>query len=141
VPGIAGMAAALRLLREEGLLCATPAAAVAAHFEAGLGAIEGVRVHGAGAPRVGNTVSVGLSGALGEVVVAALDLHGIAAATGAACSSGSTAPSPGLLALGLSRDEAREVVRFSFGRGSSTADADSILGILPEVLARARRYR
>ncbi len=60
----------------------------------------------------------------GETVVIRLDREGIAASSGAACSSGSTEASHVLLACGYSQKEAREGVRFTFGVSTSLADAE-----------------
>jgi cysteine desulfurase len=110
------------------------------HLERGLLALPGVRIHG-GPARVGGTINAGFSGALGQDVVIALDLAGIAASTGAACTSGTVQPSPVLLALGYSPDEAREAVRFSLGRTTTADDIDRTLAVLPDILERARRHR
>ena len=110
-------------------------------LEAGLRAIAGVRIHGGGAPRIGGTVNAGFAGALGESIVIALDLAGIATSTGAACTSGSTQPSPVLLALGLAPDQAREAVRFSLGYTTTADEIDAVLARLPAIVARARSHR
>jgi cysteine desulfurase len=116
-------------------------ATLGARLEAGLRAIAGVRIHGAGAPRIGGTVNAGFAGARGESIVIALDLAGIAASTGAACTSGSVQPSPVLLGLGMSPDEAREAVRFSLGRSTTADEIDAVLERLPAIVARARAHR
>jgi cysteine desulfurase len=135
VVGIAGFGAAA--------LWADPAgwpavAALGARLEAGLVAL-GARIHGAGAPRIGGTINAGFPGVLGESVVIALDLAGVAASTGAACTSGTVAPSPVLLAIGLPEALARQAVRFSLGRTNTEADIDHVLAILPGILDTARR--
>jgi cysteine desulfurase len=116
-------------------------AALGDRLEAGLRALEGVRIHGAGAPRIGGTVNAGFSGALGESIVIGLDLAGVAASTGAACTSGSIQPSQVLLALGRSPDQAREAVRFSLGRTTTVEEIDAVLERLPAIVARARANR
>lgn len=115
-------------------------AALGDRLERGLVALGGVRIHGAGAPRVGGTINAGFGGALGESIVVALDLAGVAASTGAACTSGSVQPSPVLLALGLSPHEARSAVRFSLGRSTTAAEIDAVLERLPPIVARARAH-
>jgi cysteine desulfurase len=114
--------------------------ALGERLEAGLRTIAGVRIHGAGTPRVGGTVNAGFAGARGESIVIALDLAGIAASTGAACTSGSVQPSPVLLGLGLSPDEARAAVRFSLGRSTTAGEIDAVLERLPAIVARARTH-
>jgi cysteine desulfurase len=115
-------------------------AALGERLEAGLVAMADVRIHGAGAPRIGGTINAGFAGARGESIVIALDLAGIAASTGAACTSGSIQPSPVLLGLGLPPDQAREAVRFSLGRTTTADEIDAVLARLPAIVARARRH-
>ncbi|MDB4954087.1 MAG: Cysteine desulfurase [Myxococcales bacterium] len=116
-------------------------AELAARLEAGVLAIEGVRIHGAGARRVGGTVNAGFADALGESIVVGLDLEGIAVATGAACTSGSVQPSPVLLGIGMSEKAAREAVRFSLGQATTQAEVDAVVRVLPLIVKRARLYR
>jgi cysteine desulfurase len=70
-------------------------------------------------------------GASGEALLIRLDLEGIAVSVGSACSSGTVAPSPALLALGLSREEAKSVVRFSLSRETTEAEIARVLDLLP----------
>lgn len=131
--------------------------ALGERLERGLLALPQVRIHGGGgggegdgdggggggdgrAQRLGGTINAGFAGARGESLVMALDLAGISASTGAACSSGSVLPSPVLLALGLSATQAREAVRFSLGHGLSEGDIDAVLAALPAIVERARRF-
>src|SRR5262249_58580381 len=116
-------------------------AALGDRLEAGLTALPGVRIHGAGAPRIGGTINAGFAGARGESIVIALDLAGIAASTGAACTSGSVQPSPVLLGLGLPPDQAAEAGRVSPGRTPTAAELDAVLARLPAIVERARAHR
>jgi cysteine desulfurase len=93
------------------------------------------------APRDGvatapHIVNVVLPGAVGEDLVAALDLEGIAASTGSACAAGAAEPSHVLLAMGRSEEEARGAIRLSLGWGSSAAHVDAILLALARVRTR-----
>ena len=141
VLGVAGMGEAARIARAEGPGWTSHVHDLTARLEQGLLAMEGVCIHGHGAARIGNTINAGFAGALGESVVAALDLDGIAASTGAACTSGSVEPSPVLLGLGLPPARATEAVRFSLGRGNTPAEAHVLLEVLPDILRRARQFR
>jgi cysteine desulfurase len=116
-----------------------PVAALGDHLEHGLRAM-GARIHGDDRPRAGGTINAAFGGARGESIVIALDLAGIAASTGAACTSGSVQPSAVLLALGYQPDHAREAVRFSLGRSTTRAEIDHVLEVLPSIIARARRH-
>ncbi len=132
--GVAARLAARRLSTEPARI-----AALRDRFEAGvLAAISGARVIGAGAPRLPNTSAIHFEDASGEAVLIRLDLEGVAVSVGSACSSGTLAPSPALLSLGLSREEARSVVRFSLGRTTTEAEIGRVLALLPGVLADAR---
>jgi cysteine desulfurase len=135
VVGIAGFGAAAALADPAGWAAV---AALGAHLEAGLRAL-GATIHGDDRPRTGGTINAGFPGALGESIVIALDLAGVAASTGAACSSGSVQPSPVLLGLGLSAAAARAAVRFSLGRGNTLSEIDEVLALLPAIVSRARR--
>jgi cysteine desulfurase len=137
VPGVVGLGTAAALVRDEWLPHAASVAARRDRLEAGARAL-GARVHGDAAARVGNTLHVAFPGVPGELLVMALDLEGFAASTGAACTSGSTEPSPVLLALGQSRAEAAEGVRLSLGPATSDEDVDALLAALPEIVARIR---
>ncbi|HET9622837.1 MAG TPA: cysteine desulfurase family protein [Kofleriaceae bacterium] len=137
VLGIVGFGAAAAAVD----VAAWPAvAALGDRLEAGVRAIEGVTIHGAGAPRIGGTINAGFAGARGESIVIALDLAGIAASTGAACTSGSVKPSEVLLALGLPEPAARSAVRFSLGPTTTAAEIDAVIAVLPAIVERARRH-
>lgn len=138
--GIAGFGAVAAAV-DDALAAAPAIAALTARLERAALAIPGARLHGAGAPRIGNTALLGFDGALGEAVVMSLDLDGVAASTGAACTSGSIRPSPVLLAMGLPRDRAREGVRFSLGPSTTAEEIDRVARLLPAIVARVRAAR
>lgn len=99
---------------------------------------QGARIHGDRLANTGNTVNFGFSGCDGELVCMGLDLEGFAVSMGAACSAGSLEPSPVLLALGLSRADAREGVRASLGPDNTCEEIDRLLELLPGIVARVR---
>ncbi len=100
--------------------------------------LDGVQVHSARAPRLGNTASLSFAGVDGEAVLLHLDLAGIAAATGSACSSESAEPSHVLLAMGVPPRLARGTVRFSLGRGNTAAEIDATIAALAQGVPRLR---
>ena len=77
----------------------------------------------------------------GPSVTVALDLEGIAASTGSACTSGSTEVSHVLAAMGYPEDEARGAVRLSLGRSTTDAEIDEASRVVPEVIAAAGSSR
>lgn len=122
-----------------GAAAALPRADVAPlrdRFEAGLGAAI---INGRDVPRLPNTSNVTFPGADAEGIVIGLDLKGIAASTGSACSSGRIEPSRVLLAMGLTPEEAKSTVRFSFGRFNTEEEVSRVLEVLSEIVPRCRR--
>lgn len=139
LPGLAGMGAALQAAGADLAGEAERIRRLRDRLEAGLrAAIPGARVNGLGAPRLPNTLSITMPGADGEALLIALDLEGICASAGAACTSGSTTPSHVLSAMGLSVDEARATLRLSLGWNSTDADVDHALRVMPGLVARVR---
>lgn len=96
-------------------------------------------INGAEVPRLPNTSNITFPGADGEGIVIALDLSGVAVSTGSACSSGRVEPSGVLLAMGLTPDEARSTVRFSFSRFTTEEEVDRVAELLAELVPRCRR--
>ncbi len=88
--------------------------------------------------RVPHTLSVSFAGADGEALVAALDIEGIAVASGAACASGSTEPSHVLVAMGVPSAIGAGSVRLSLGVDTVADDVERVLDMLPDVVARVR---
>jgi cysteine desulfurase len=101
-------------------------------------AIPGARLHGDPTGRAPGVSNIGFAGAPGQLVAIGLDLEGVAVSTGSACTSGTVAPSPVLLALGLDATRAREAVRFSLGAANDEAQVDRAAAIVEHVVARVR---
>jgi cysteine desulfurase len=139
LPGIAGLGAAIEAARSKSAAEMVRVAALRERLEAGLQArIPDARVNGAGAPRLPTTLSVTFPGADGEALLMALDLEGICASAGAACTSGSTRPSHVLSAMGLGVAEARATLRLSLGWCSTEADVARALEVIPPLVHRVR---
>jgi cysteine desulfurase len=98
---------------------------------------EAVR-NGAPEHTLAHTLNVSFPGASGEALVEALDLEGIAVATGAACHAGSTEPSHVLSAMGLARELGTSALRFSLGPGTTEAEIERTLAVLPKLVERVR---
>ena len=97
-------------------------------------------VNGAEEPRVGNTSNICFKGVEGEGVILSLDLKGIAASSGSACSSGAIEPSRVLLAMGRTKEEAGASVRFSFGKSNTEEQITRVLEVLPGTIEKLRAY-
>jgi cysteine desulfurase len=96
----------------------------------------GARINGAAASRAPHLASIAFPGWSGPELVAALDLEGVAASSGSACSAGTAEPSAPLVAMG-DLEAARSTVRFSLGEDTTSADIDFALAALERILRRA----
>jgi cysteine desulfurase len=138
-PALAGFGIAARLARTRRETDAPRIGALRDRLEAAiLSRVPEARVVGAGAPRLPNTSAILFPGVSGEALAIRLDLEGVAVSVGSACSSGTVTASPALLALGLSRVEAKSVLRFSLSRLSTSQEVERVAGLVPRLAAEAR---
>ncbi len=139
VSGIVGFGAAAELARAKLGDESLAIEALRDELEQGLiSRVGGVRINGDTRLRLPSTSNLWFEDVESEAMVIALDLAGVACATGAACSSGSIEPSHVLLAMGLSREEAQSSVRFSLGRFTTREHIDYALEVIPTVVRRLR---
>lgn len=103
-----------------------------------LQSIEHVQLNGHPELRLPGNVNVSIRYVEGESLLLSLDLKGIAASSGSACTSGSLDPSHVLLAMGLPHEVAHGSLRMTLGRGTTEADIDYVLEVLPEIVNRLR---
>lgn len=101
--------------------------------------IPEIKFNGDASSRLPNISNISFSYIEGEALLIALDLKGVAVSTGSACSSGSTEPSPVLMAMHLSKELVRGSIRFSLSRYTTKTEIDYVLSILPEAVTRLRR--
>ena len=101
--------------------------------------IKGSHLNGHPIKRLPNVANFWFDFVEGESIVIQLDLLGIAASTGSACSSAKLEPSPVLLAIGLKPEQAHSSLRFSLGRFSSEEEINELLKVLPEVIEKLRK--
>ena len=133
VPGIIGMGAAAELAAREQAAESTRLLALRKQFEGLLrAAVPDLVVHGAGAPRLPNTVNASFPGARADHMLLALDARGLAASAGAACASGGVEPSPVLVAMSVPRELAICALRFSLGRTTTAAQVEQAAAIVGE---------
>lgn len=104
-----------------------------------LARIPDAHVNGAGAERVGNTTNLRFDGIDSDALLIALDLKGFAVSSGAACSSGAPEPSHVLLAMGLTREQARSSIRCSLGRSNTAEQVDALTAALADCVAHLRK--
>ncbi|HXZ84548.1 MAG TPA: cysteine desulfurase family protein [Myxococcota bacterium] len=142
LPGIAAFGAACEAARLELDACAARLGELRDFLWAGVArAIPDAVRNGGPQHALAHVLDVSFPGASGETLVEALDLEGIAVSTGAACHSGSTEPSPVLLAMGVPEELARAALRFSLGPANTRAELERVLECLPALVARVRRAR
>lgn len=106
-------------------------------LETGLKAMGAV-IFGEAANRIGNTSFFAFDGVDGETLVMALDRAGYAVASGSACSSDSSDPSPVLLAMGVKPELAQSAVRVSMGSDNTATQIEQFLQALQKILAGLR---
>ena len=101
--------------------------------------VPDTRVTAEAAPRAPHILNLQVTGADGEALLAQLDLAGVAASGGSACSTGSIEPSHVLVAMGIPRERAIGAIRFSLGRESSASDVARVAEVFPAAVRKVRR--
>jgi cysteine desulfurase len=138
-PGIVGFGKAVELARQEMSQEAEKLTSLRDQLIKGLlERIDHVRLNGHPVMRLPNNVNISIDFVEGESMLLNLDLEGICASTGSACSSASLEPSHVLLALGLSPEQAHGSLRFSLGKWTTEDEIERVLDILPRVVAKLR---
>jgi len=142
VPGIVAFGAAAELAAEEQAAKATAWEAMRDALQrAILERVSDAVVHGAGARRGPNILSVSAPGTDSEAMLMHLDLAGVAASSGSACLTGTVEPSHVLAAMGVPRDLAAAAVRFSFGSLSTSEQVPQVADVYARVVAKVRQLR
>jgi cysteine desulfurase len=108
-------------------------------FEEALRArVPGLVVNAANAERLPTVLNVSVPGANSEMLLVMLDLEGIGASSGSACSSGGVTPSHVLTTMGLPADIASPSVRFSLGRETTAREIERVAELFPPLMERLR---
>ena len=97
-----------------------------------------IRLNGHPTERLPGLVNISFEGIEGEALMLTLDMRGLAASTGSACSSGQTSASHVLLAMGIPPQIAQGSIRFSMGRENDDESVDYALEIVPQVVQNLR---
>jgi cysteine desulfurase len=139
VAAIVGLAHALRLAEERRPAYVVHCATLRDQLAEGLLAqIAGSHLNGHPTLRLPNNLNLSIDAIEGESVLLLLDQHGIAASSGAACTSGSLEASHVMLAIGASHEQALSSLRFSVGQGTTTAEVDAVIDALPPIVEQLR---
>src|SRR5438105_10773532 len=141
VAGIVGAAAALRLAYEELPQVMPRLIALRDRLIAVLLTIPGSHLTVHPTNRLANNASFCFEGVEGESILLNLDLLGVAASTGSACTSGSVDPSHVLLAMQVPVELAHGSLRLTLGKDNTDEDVDALLNVLPGIIEKLRQLR
>ncbi|MFA5500132.1 MAG: cysteine desulfurase NifS [Candidatus Omnitrophota bacterium] len=100
--------------------------------------IDDVKLNGHPEKRLPNTLNVSFTYLEGESIILNLDMEGVAASTGSACTSGTLMPSHVLTAMGVDAVNTQGSVRFSLGRDNTKEEMDYVIDVLPPIIKRLR---
>ncbi len=139
IPGIVGLATALELAQEERHQtwrhCLALRDDIVRRVQQEIPRAE---LNGHLRERLPNNINFSFEDAEGEAMLLGLDMAGIAASSGSACSSGSLEPSHVLLALGQTAEVARGSLRLTLGKGNTPDDVDYLMSTLVDLMGRLR---
>ncbi len=139
VAGIVAMAEALRITAAERCEEALRVGALRDRLVDGLlSQVEGAVATADRSSTVAGIAHLRVGGVESEALLVLLDQAGVAVSAGASCSSGAVEPSHVLLAMGLSREEARTGIRFSLGHTTTADEVDLALAAVPEAVSQLR---
>ncbi len=139
VAGIVGAGAALRLATEGREAYKAHCARLRDRLIGGLsGQVTDARLNGHPTQRLANNANFSFAGVEGQALLMGLDLRGIAASGGSACTSASLAPSHVLQAMGVPSDLAQGSLRLTVGQSTADADVDLVLQAVSELVDRIR---
>jgi cysteine desulfurase len=139
VPGIVGFGKAAEIARNEMAGEAAGLILLRDNFIKELQKrMDKIIVNGHPVARLPNNVNVSVSFVEGEAMLLNLDMNGICASTGSACSSGNLEPSHVLLAAGCSHEQAHGSLRFTLGKWTTEQELDKVLEALPPIVKKLR---
>ena len=139
MPYIVGIAKAIELLLEKRTVENVRQAALRDRLIAGvLANIPGSRLSGHPTERLPNNASFLFEGCEADAILMHLDLAGVQAASGSACSTGMPEPSHVLSAMGVPHPLGLSALRLSLGRQTTQAEIDTVLDILPGIIKNVR---
>ena len=139
IAAIAGFGVAARLAHENREAEMARLSALRETLESKLAAFfPEVVFFGQGVPRLAQTSSFAVPGVAAETLLIALDLGGVAASSGSACSSGKVQPSHVLRAMGVAPDLAKGALRISLGAGTQASDIEAFCGQLEKSVRNIR---
>ena len=140
IAGIVGLALALELADAARMQSGRHCAALRDRIiQRAFDTIPDTSLNGHPAQRLPNNINFSFAGVEGESILLGLDMAGVAASSGSACSSGSLEPSHVLLALGQTAELARSSLRITLGKENTEEEVDYLLGVLVDLVQRLRQ--
>jgi cysteine desulfurase len=138
VAGIVGLAAAIEIATADIVKKGEKVKVLRDRLIDGMLQIPMTRLNGDREKRLPGNVNISVEGIEGESLLLLLDMNGVCASSGSACTSGSLDPSHVLLALGLRHEVAHGSLRLTIDEDTTQEDVDYILEVLPKVVDRLR---
>jgi cysteine desulfurase len=138
IPGIMGLAKAVELAMENREAESARLKVLRDKIIGGLTAIEHVNLTGHPTQRLPNHASFLFRFIEGESILLSLDMKGVAASTGSACTSGSLEPSHVLTAMGVPPEEAHGSLRITLGRSNTEEDVDYFISVMKPIVDKLR---
>jgi len=140
LPGIAGLTMAAQICHQEMDSEAERLLYLREKLWNGLNdSLADIQLNGHPEERLHGLCNVSFGGVEGEALMLSMDLKGIAASTGSACSSGQTSASHVLLSMGIPPEMAQSSIRFSLGKETDDEAVDYVLEIVPEIVNNLRK--
>ena len=139
MPAIIGFAAAAKIAQKEMAKDAKRETKLRDKLIKDILKIPGTHLNGSPQKRLPNNVNIWFDFIEGESIIIQLDLLGVAASTGSACSSAKLEPSHVLLALGLKPEQAHGSLRLSMGRWTKESEINYVLKVLPGIIKNLRK--
>ncbi len=141
VAGAAGLAAALQEACDHREANHQKIRSLSALLKDGLLSVEGASLNGDPVDRLPGNVNISITGVEGEAMLLRLDLMGIAASAGSACTSGSLDPSHVLKAIGLTDAQASGSIRFSLSADNTENEVQEVIQAVKKITADLRKMR
>lgn len=141
LPAIAGLVDAMESFLHTPVFPRSSLSLMASRLAATISNIPGTTLLSHVSPRLANTVSFVTENTDSFALLAGLDVEGVCASAGAACSAGSLEPSHVVSAMGFSPALARSLVRFSLGRENTINEVERVCALLPTIIQRSQVAR
>jgi cysteine desulfurase len=135
---VAGLVTAFECFVPQPVFPADPLRAWTERLGRAVTSLPGVERHGCPENRLSNTLAFSVEGTDSISLLANLDLEGVCASSGSACTAGSVEPSHVLRAMGVPESRAKALVRFSLGRESTEDEVTRVERLLPALITRCR---